>query len=66
MGMIFVPLGYKNKKLGDLSEVHGGSAWGAGTIAGADGSRQPSALELDLAHSQGFEFGSLVKSVNRS
>ena len=30
----------------DLSEIHGGSPWGASTLAGADGSRQPSALEL--------------------
>ena len=64
--MVYVPLGYKNKKLTDLTEVHGGSAYGAGTIAGPDGSRQPSALELDVAKSQGFEFGSLLKRVGRA
>ena len=34
-GMIFVPLGYKPafQILGDMSEVRGGSAWGAGTFA---------------------------------
>ena len=63
--MVYVPLGYKNKKLGDLTEIHGGSAYGAGTISGPDGARQPTALELDVAHSQGFEFGSLLKRVNR-
>ncbi|EEQ32795.1 Y20 protein [Microsporum canis CBS 113480] len=54
-GMIFVPLGYKNTfpMLANLSEVRGGSPWGAGTFAGADGSRQPSALELELAVTQG-------------
>ena len=34
-GMIYVPLGYKTtfKLLTDLSEVHGGSPWGAGTFS---------------------------------
>ena len=34
-GMIYVPLGYKTtfNILADLSEVRGGSAWGAGTYA---------------------------------
>jgi NAD(P)H dehydrogenase (quinone) len=31
-GMIYVPLGYKNKKLMDVSEVHGGSPWGMYSI----------------------------------
>lgn len=33
-GISFVPLGYKNtlQFLGNLDEVHGGSAWGAGTL----------------------------------
>jgi NAD(P)H dehydrogenase (quinone) len=32
-GMVYVPLGYKNKKLMDSSEVHGGSAYGAGYVS---------------------------------
>ena len=34
-GMIYVPLGYKTTFaiLADLSEVRGGSPWGAGTFA---------------------------------
>lgn len=34
-GIIFVPLGYKTvfSSLANLSEVHGGSPWGAGTFA---------------------------------
>lgn len=57
-GIIFVPLGYKHTfgQLSNLSEVHGGSAWGAGTLAGGDGSRQPSALELEVAEIQGSTF----------
>jgi NAD(P)H dehydrogenase (quinone) len=63
LGIIFVPIGYKNKKLMDNSEAHGGSPWGAGTLAG-DGTRQPSELELDIANSQGFEFGTLISRFN--
>jgi hypothetical protein len=67
----FVPIGYSNPKLMDLSEIHGeslaqgcrtlthgvlvspgGSPYGAGTIAGPDGSRMPSALELSVAEHQ--------------
>ena len=33
-------------------DARGGSAWGAGTLANGDGSRQPSKLELDLAEYQ--------------
>lgn len=31
------------------SVLQGGSPWGAGTLAGPDGSRQPSAVELEQA-----------------
>ncbi|KAI0320235.1 1,4-benzoquinone reductase [Amylostereum chailletii] len=64
-GITFVPLGYANAfaKLTDLTEVHGGSAWGAGVLAGANGSRQPSALELEIATIQGKSFYSHVARV---
>ena len=41
-GMAYVPLGYQAGGEGqfDLSEIHGGSPWGASTLAGGDGSRQ--------------------------
>ena len=54
-GIIFVPLGYSTTfaQLANLSEVRGGSPWGAGTFSAADGSRQPSALELEIATLQG-------------
>ncbi|PHH71537.1 hypothetical protein CDD80_5213 [Ophiocordyceps camponoti-rufipedis] len=57
-GIIYVPLGYANAfaELTNLSEVHGGSAWGAGTFAGGDGSRQPSDLERQVAQIQGETF----------
>jgi NAD(P)H dehydrogenase (quinone) len=46
-GMIYVPLG-PNKLLSNNTEIHGGSAFGAGTVTGSDGSRQPSELELEV------------------
>jgi NAD(P)H dehydrogenase (quinone) len=45
------------------SMVYPGSPWGAGTFAGADGSRQPSALELKVAKIQGQHFHSTVSKV---
>ena len=36
-----------------LDEMHGGSPYGATTIAGSQGQRQPSANELDGARFQG-------------
>jgi NAD(P)H dehydrogenase (quinone) len=64
-GIIYVPLGYKNTfaQLTNLTEVHGGSPWGAGTFAGGDGSRQPSALELEIANIQGKSFYELLSKV---
>jgi NAD(P)H dehydrogenase (quinone) len=52
-GMIYVGLPYTCPELADISEVKGGSPWGAATIAGADGSRQPSEKELAQARFQG-------------
>ena len=65
-GIVFVPLGYSTTfaQLANLSEVRGGSPWGAGTFSGADGSRSPSALELELATLQGKYFWNTVKKVN--
>ncbi|UNI23681.1 NAD(P)H dehydrogenase (quinone) [Purpureocillium takamizusanense] len=61
-GIIYVPLGYAKSfgQLTNLSEVHGGSPWGAGTFAAGDGSRQPSALELEIANIQGENFYNTV------
>jgi NAD(P)H dehydrogenase (quinone) len=52
-GMVYVGLPYSCPELADTSEVKGGSPWGAATIAGADGSRKPSAKELAQARFQG-------------
>ncbi|KAL5524590.1 PST2_2 [Sanghuangporus sanghuang] len=64
-GVIFVPLGYKNTfaQLTNITEVHGGSPWGAGTFANGDGSRQPSELEQEIAKIQGKVFWETVAKV---
>ncbi|KAJ7075325.1 1,4-benzoquinone reductase [Mycena belliarum] len=62
-GVLYVPLGYAHAfgQLTNLTEVHGGSPWGAGTFAASDGSRQPSPLELEIAQIQGKAFWGIVK-----
>lgn len=47
-GMIYVPLGYKKTfaQLTNLSEVHGGSPWGAGTFAVSSISSRLSSFSL--------------------
>lgn len=59
-GMIYVGLPYACPELADISELKGGSPWGAGTIAGADGSRQPSEKELAQARFQGKHVASIA------
>lgn len=65
LGMLYVPLGYQAGSIGqfDMSEVHGASPWGASTLAGADGSRSPSVLEVGIAKKQGELFSTTVKRI---
>jgi NAD(P)H dehydrogenase (quinone) len=65
-GMIYVPLGYKTtfQYQAALTEARGGSPWGAGTFAGADGSRQPSATEITMAKQQGEDFWKAISKVS--
>lgn len=64
-GMIYVGLPYSCPELADISEVKGGSPWGAGTIAGADGSRQPSEKELAQARFQGRHVAEIAKALKK-
>lgn len=52
-GMVIVPIGYGTKELFDISQVRGGTPYGATTLAGGDGSRQPTQEELNIARYQG-------------
>ena len=44
---------YSEPGLVNMDEISGGTPYGATTIAGADGSRQPSENELAIARYQG-------------
>jgi NAD(P)H dehydrogenase (quinone) len=44
-----------------MAEITGGSPYGAGTLAGADGKRQPSANELAIARFQGRHVAEIAK-----
>lgn len=65
-GMVFVPLGYIDPKAMSHDEIHGSSAYGSGTFAGADGSRQPSQLELDIAESHGKHFAAITSKLAKA
>ncbi len=52
-GMVVVGVPYAAKELSTMHEITGGSPYGAGTLAGADGSRRPTANELAIARFQG-------------
>ena len=63
-GMIFVPMGYGCPELTNMTEVHGGSPYGAGTVCGSGkGSRLPSKLERDMAVYHGKMFGDTVMAL---
>lgn len=64
-GMIYVGLPYACPELADISELKGGSPWGAATIAGADGSRQPSPKELAQARFQGAHVAKITARLQR-
>ena len=56
-GMVIVGLPYSHQGQLTLDEVVGGSPYGATTIAGGQGQRQPSAIELEGARHQGKLIG---------
>jgi NAD(P)H dehydrogenase (quinone) len=52
-GMVLVGLPYAEQRQMGLDEIKGGSPYGASTIAGGKGERQPSEQELGMAAYQG-------------
>ncbi len=59
-GMVIVGVPYSCAGLTNMDEITGGSPYGASTLAGADGSRQPSGNELDIARFQGRHVAELA------
>lgn len=67
-GMIYVPTGYgflidADHYNSDSKEIRGGSAYGAGSLAGPAGDRQPSDLELKFAEWQGRQLAEVTKAL---
>ncbi|KVN53131.1 NAD(P)H:quinone oxidoreductase [Burkholderia anthina] len=64
-GMITVGLPYAYSGLVKMDEVTGGTPYGASTLAAGDGSRQPSANELDGARFQGRHIAEVASALKR-
>ena len=62
-GMVIVGLPYAWAGQMKLDEITGGSPYGASTITGGDGSRQPSANELEGARFQGRHLAQIAAKV---
>ena len=52
-GMMILPIGYAAPEVADIEHGKGGTPYGASTVAGGDGSRQPDARERAIARYQG-------------
>ncbi len=63
-GMIIVGVPYSCQELMNMSEPTGGSPYGAGTLAGGDGSRQPSDNELKIARFQGTHLAKIARKLS--
>jgi NAD(P)H dehydrogenase (quinone) len=64
LGYVIVGLNYGFAGQMKLDEVTGGSPYGASTIAGGDGSRQPSQNELDAARYQGKQIAEVAAKLH--
>jgi NAD(P)H:quinone oxidoreductase type IV len=60
-GMVIVGVPYSEQRLLTMEEITGGTPYGATTITGADGSRQPSDNELAIARFQGRHVAQIAK-----
>jgi NAD(P)H dehydrogenase (quinone) len=64
-GMIVVGVPYSAAGLNETGEMSGGSPYGASTITGTDGRRQPSENELGVARFQGRHVAEITKKLAR-
>ena len=65
-GMVIVGVPYACAGLMNMSEITGGTPYGATTLANIDGKRQPSKNELDIARYQGKHVAELASKLCRS
>lgn len=64
-GMVVVGLPYAFAGQTGIEEIKGGSPYGAATITGGDGSRMPSAVELEGARFQGRHVAQIAAKLAR-
>ena len=62
-GMVVVGLPYAFQGQTGVDEIKGGSPYGASTITGGDGSRQPSPVELEGARYQGRHVAEIARKI---
>ena len=62
-GMIIVGVPYSCQEIMNMSEITGGSPYGASTLAGGDGKRQPSDNEIKIAHFQGSHIAKVANKL---
>jgi NAD(P)H dehydrogenase (quinone) len=65
LGMIVVGTPYAEKALMNMDEITGGTPYGATTLAGAKGDRQPSENELQIARYQGKHVAEIARDLKR-
>jgi NAD(P)H dehydrogenase (quinone) len=63
-GMVVVGTPYSCQELLTMSEITGGSPYGAGTLAGSDGSRKPSENEIKIARFQGAHVAAIARKLS--
>ncbi|MCO6429116.1 NAD(P)H:quinone oxidoreductase [Nitrosomonas communis] len=63
-GMIIVGVPYSCQEIMNMNEITGGSPYGASTLAGSDGSRQPSDNEITIARFQGVHVAKIAKKLS--
>jgi NAD(P)H dehydrogenase (quinone) len=64
-GMVIVGVPYSEQRQMKIDEITGGSPYGASTITGGDGSRQPSENELAIARFQGKHVATITGQLKR-
>jgi NAD(P)H:quinone oxidoreductase type IV len=62
-GMVIVGVPYAEPRLTNMGEITGGTPYGASTLAGGDGSRQPSENELAIARFQGRHVARIARKL---
>ena len=63
-GMVIVGVPYSCQALLNMNEITGGTPYGASTLAGRDGRRQPSENELTIAKYQGEHVAKIAKKLS--